>query len=154
MVSLGIGCGSPYNSVSAEKSRAAREWIRSAPTNLEGWGDALDRSRWRTVLDSKESVAESMLQAAPSVPLTAKQASELAGEFSLPATTNAKPFLIRAVGSHIGTFGFEIFTHKNGDMTVEGSALSHFDVPPERRPIVVWLDRPPHELYIWFGFAE
>ncbi len=139
---------------SREKSRAAREWLRFAPANSFDQEDTLDNSRWRTVLDSNESVAESMLQAVSSVPLTKKQAIELAGEFSLGTTTKAKPFLVRAVGSHVGTSGFEIHTNKNGDVTVIGGALSHHDIPPERRPIVVWLDQPPRELYLWFSVAE
>jgi hypothetical protein len=94
-----------------------------------------------------------MLQTAPFVGLTESQAFELAGEFS-PQGKTAKPFLIRAVGSHMGTSGFEICVEKNGDVTVIGGALSHHDVPPERRPIVVWLDQPPRRLYISFDVAE
>jgi len=105
------------------------------------------------VLDSQEYVAESMLESAPFVYLTVKQAIQLAGEFSSPFA-NAKPFLIRAVGSHVGTAGFEIHTRKNGDVIAIGGALSHYDVPPERRPVVVWLDQPPHELDLWFSVAE
>jgi hypothetical protein len=154
LVSFMVSCRSAVDPVTAQKTREAREWIRFWPEHSIDWGDSLDYSRWRTVLDAKESSAETMLQAASAVPLTEKQAFELAGEFSLRVRTNAKPFLIRAVGSHVGTAGFEIHTKNNGDVTVIGMALSHHDIPPERRPIVVWLDQPPHELYLWFSVAE
>jgi hypothetical protein len=148
-----VSCRPTVDPVTAEKTRKAREWIRFWPGHSIDWGDTLDNSRWRAVLDGKESVAETMLQATSAVALTEKQAFELAGDFSR-STTNAKPFLIRAVGSHVGTAGFEIHSKKNGDITVIGGALSHHDIPPERRPIVVWLDQPPHDVYLWFSVAE
>ena len=139
--------------VTNRKIREAREWIHMWPGDSINWGDAIDDSRWRTILDAKESVAEAMLQATSAVALTKKQALELAGDCSR-VTTSVKPFLIRAVGSRVGTAGFEIYTKKNGDITVIGGALSHHDIPPERRPIVVWLDQPPREVYLWFDVAE
>jgi hypothetical protein len=150
LVSL-VGCHSSVDSVTAEKARKAREWVRFNPS-IE-WGDTLDESRWRVVLDSEEPVAEVMLQAPSAVPLTDSQALELAGESPIRPKVNTRPFLIRAVGSHVGTSGFEIHTNKNGDVIVIGEALSHHDIPPERRPIVVWLETPPHEIYLWFSVA-
>jgi hypothetical protein len=151
LVSLTVGCHSSVDAVTAEKARKAREWMRFNPS-VE-WGDTLDESRWRVVLDSKESGAEAMLQAASAVPLTDGQALELVGEPPMRPNTNTRPFLIRAVGSHFGTSGFEIHTNKNGDLTAIGEALSHHDIPPERRPIVIWLENPPHEIYLWFSVA-
>jgi hypothetical protein len=148
LVSLAVGC---HSSV-AEKARKAREWIRLNPS-IE-WGDTLSDSRLRVVLDSKESVAEGMLQAESALPLTDNQVLELAGELPVRPNTKARPFLIRAVGSHDGTTGFEIHANKNGDVTAIGGALSNHDIPPERRPIVVWLETPPHEIYLWFSVAE
>ena len=152
LVSLVVGCHESVDAVTAEKARKAREWIRFNPS-IE-WGDTLADSRWRIVLDSKESVAEAMLQVQTAVPLTDNQVLELAGEPPMRPKTNTRPFLIRAVGSHVGTAGFEIQANRNGDITVIGGALSHHDVPPERRPIVVWLETPPHEIYLWFSVAE
>jgi hypothetical protein len=143
-----VGCHPSVDAVRAEK---AREWIRHAPS-LE-WGDSLDSSQWRVVLDSRESAAEVLLQTTSVVPLTDKEAAELAGEPAIRPRTNTRPFLIRAVGSHVGTAGFEIYTNKNSDVTVIGGALSHHDIPPERRPVVVWLENPPHEIYLWFAVA-
>jgi hypothetical protein len=114
----------------------------------------LPHSRWRTVLDSQEAVAESLLESSPFLPLTDERAVGLVGEFSLPVSSKAKPFLIRAAGSRIGTAGFEVHVNQNGNVTVIGGALSHYNVPPERRPVVVWLDRPPREVYLWFSVAE
>ncbi len=151
LVSLTVGCHSFVDAVTAEKTRKAREWIRINPS-IE-WGDPLDKSRWRVVLDPKESVAEAMLQNTSVVSLTDTQALELAGEPPIRAKTNTRPFLIRAVGSHYGGSGFEIHTNKNGDVTVIGEVLSHHHIPPERRPIVVWLEDPPHEIYLWFSVA-
>jgi hypothetical protein len=134
----------------AEESRKANKWISNPPANSKAWAaDALGNSRWRIVPDSKDPLAESMLQTSPFVGLTESKAFELAGEFS-PQGKIAKPFLIRAVGSQMGTSGFEIYVEKNGDVTVIGGALSHHDVPSERRPIVVWLDQPLRRLYISF----
>jgi hypothetical protein len=149
VVALTVGCHPSVSAVSAEK---AREWIRDAPS-LE-WGDSLDSSQWRVVVDSKESAAEALLQTTSAVPLTDKEALELAGEPPIRPRTNTRPFLIRAVGSHVGTAGFEIYTNKNNDVTVIGAALSHFSISPERRPMVVWLQMPPHEIYLWFTVAE
>lgn len=78
--------------------------------------DVLDKSRWRTVLDSKELLAESMLQNTAFISLTQAKAVELAGEFPVPAMGTAEPSLIRAVGSHTVTAGFEISIAKNGDI--------------------------------------
>jgi hypothetical protein len=150
-VSLTVGCQPFVDASSAEKTRKAREWIRRAPS-IE-WGHSLDECRWRVVLDSKESSAEAMLQTSSAVPLTDEQALELAGEFLNQQATNTRPFLIRAVGSHVGPAGFEIYTNKNNDVTVIGGALSHYDIPPERRPIVVWLETPQHEICLWFSVA-
>jgi hypothetical protein len=151
-VSMTVGCHSSVDAVTAEKARKAREWIRFNPS-IE-WGDTLDRSRWRVVLDSKELAAEAMLQTPSAVPLTDSQALELIGESPTREKANTRPFLIRAIGSHVGTSGFEIHANKNGDVTVKWGALSHHDIPPERRPIVVWLETPPHEIYLWFSVAE
>jgi hypothetical protein len=147
-VALTVGCG---QSVDAVRARKAREWIRNAPT-LD-WGNELDSSQWRVVLDSKEPAAEALLQTTSAVPLTDKEALELVGEPSIRPRTSTKPFLIRAVGSHAGTAGFFVHTNKNNDVTIIGSALSHFPIAPERRPIVVWLGMPPREIYLWFNVA-
>jgi hypothetical protein len=143
-----IGC---HPSVDAASAKKAREWIRQAPS--PEWGDSLDRSRWRVVLDSKELTAEELLQTTSAVPLTDKLALELTGQPPIRPRTNTKPFLIRAVGSHVGTAGFEIYTNANNDVTVIGAALSHFPISPERRPIVVWMETPPREIYLWFTVA-
>jgi hypothetical protein len=152
-ISLAVGCHSSIDAVTAEKARRAREWVRLNPS-IEEWGDTLADSRWRVVPDSKESVAERMLQVQSALPLTDTQVLELAGEPPMRQETNTRPFLIRAVGSHVGTAGFEIHANRNGDVSAIGMALSHHDIPPERRPIVVWLKTPPHEVYLWFSVAE
>jgi hypothetical protein len=134
LVALSVSCRPVGDPATAEKSRLADAWIR---------------------LTSLDSVAESLLEATPFIALTEKQAFELAGEFSFPAATKAKPFLIRAVGPHSGTAGaFEIHTRENGDVSVRGVALGDHDVSIERRPVVAWLDQPPHELYVSFSVAK
>jgi hypothetical protein len=95
-----------------------------------------------------------MLLTVAAVPLTEARAYELAGEFSPRPAKTTTPFLVRAVGLHVGTAAFEIQTDRNGDVTVVGEALSHFYLPAERRPVVVWLDQPPREVYLWFSVAE
>jgi hypothetical protein len=145
-VLLGASCQS-------EEDREAREWMLGKPRNSVDIGEALDSVRWRTVLRSEESVADTMLQAVSFVLLTEKQATELAGEFPPQVTTVAKPFLIRAIGCHLGTCEFSVRTNKNGDVIASGHAMSHYRVTPERRPIVVWLDQPPHEVYLSFRVA-
>jgi hypothetical protein len=91
-------------SVSAEKRQIAKYWMRVEP-NLD-WGDVLERSRWHAVLDSKESLADSMLKTTAFVSLTERKKDD-------------KPFLVRAVGSHVGTAGFEVHVRKNGDFIIE-----------------------------------
>jgi hypothetical protein len=153
LVAMCVSCRPTPGPATAEKSRLADDWIHL--TALDTVGNYLDNSRLRHVLDSKEPVAESLLEAAAFIALTENQASELAGEFSFPAATKAKPFLIRAVGPNSGTAGvFEIYTRENGDVSVRGVALSDHDVPIERRPLVAWLDQPPHELYVSFSVAK
>jgi hypothetical protein len=134
--------------VSEEKSRLANEWMHMPPDSRD-WGNLLDRSRWHTVLDSKESVAETMLETASSVLLTEKEAFELAGPFARSTSTSAKPFLLRAVGP-----GFHIYTRKDGNVSVMGGGLFHRRVTPERRPIVAWLDHQPRDVFVSFSAAE
>ena len=111
-VSMTVGCHSSLDAITAEKARKAREWIHFNPS-IE-WGDALDKSRWRVVLDSKELAAEAMLQNPSAVPLTDSQALELIGESPIGEKASTRPFLIRAIGSNVGTSGFEVHANKNG----------------------------------------
>src|ERR1700743_2064920 len=83
VVALTASC----STVGAEK---AQEWIRYAPSIQ--WGDELDKSQWREVLDSRESAAEALLQTTSAVPLTDKEALELAGEPTVRPRTTTKPF--------------------------------------------------------------
>ena len=153
-IALGLLCGCLSRGVlvSAEKRQLAEQWRRYEPT--VDWGAALEASRWRVVLDANEPVAETMLKTVPFTSLTEQQANQLAGIFPSSLAKSAKPFLVRCVGSHVGTAGFEVSVRKNVDVIAVGVALSHFDIPAEPRPLVVWLDRPPHELYTWFSVAE
>jgi hypothetical protein len=153
LVSLYAGCRPSADRAAIEKSRLVDAWIRE--TSLDTVGEHLDNARLRCVLDPRESAAESLLEATPFIALTDKQASELAGEFSFSAAPKAKPYLIRAVGPHAGNAGvFEVYTRGNGDVSVRGVALGDHDVPIERRPIVAWLDQPPHELYVSFSISK
>ena len=138
-------------SCSTAGAEKAREWIRYAPSIQ--WGDELDRSQWRVVLDSKESVAEAVLQTASAVPLTDKEALEFAHESNVRPRSTTKPFLIRAVRPHTGTTAFFVYRDKDNNLTLIGSALSHYPLSPERRPIVIWLEAAPREIYLWSSVA-
>jgi hypothetical protein len=137
--------------MSAPSSRAAMEWLRACPDPPFG-GKFLDRSQWSLVPKSKHPEAESMLQAVSWVPLTNAQAGKLANVTLRSGTTT--PYLLRAVGSPVGSFGFGVGLRPNGEVLVEGAALARRPVPVDRRAIIVWLHHPPRELYVYFSSAE
>src|SRR6476620_11844594 len=97
--------------------------------NLD-WGDVLERSRWHTVLGSKESLAKSMLKTTAFVGLTERKKDD-------------KPFLVRAVGSHVGTAGLECHVRKNGDFIIGGQALSHFHITGRTLRVIHLAPRRP-----------
>jgi hypothetical protein len=153
LLTICVGCRPSVDRAAIEKSRIAAAWIRE--TSLDTVGEHLDNARLRCVLDSNESAAESLLEATPFIALTDKQAVEFAGEFSFSAATRAQPYLIRAVGPRAGNAGvFEIYSRGNGDVSVRGVVLGDQNAPIERRPLVAWLDQPPHELYVSFSVTK
>jgi hypothetical protein len=91
LVAMCVSCRHTPGPATAEKSRLADDWIHL--TALDTVGDYLDNSRLRHVLDSKEPVAESLLEAAAFIALTKNQASELAGGFRSPQLQRQNHFL-------------------------------------------------------------
>jgi len=145
-------CASDHRAVdmTAPTSPAANQWFRPSPAPN---GKPLDQSHWKLVPKTEESAAEPMLQTASWVRLTEAQAQQLT-ETSGSAVGKATPYLLRAIGSPVGTSGFEIEVGTNGDVLVYGGALSRHAVPIERRAIVAWLSQQPHEVYVSFSVAE
>jgi len=136
--------------MTAPTSAAANQWFRPSPAFN---GKPLDESQWKLVPKTEQSAAEPMLQTASWVRLTDAQAQQLT-ETGGSAVGKTTPYLLRAIGSPVGTSGFGIEVGINGDVLVYGGALSHHAVPIERRAIVAWLSKPPHEVYVSFGVAE
>ena len=136
--------------MTAPTSPAAKQWFRPSPPFD---GKPLDQSQWKLVPKTEQSAAEPTLETASWVRLTEAQAQQLTetGESAVGKTT---PYLLRAIGSPVGTSGFRIEVAANGDVLVYGGAVSHHAVPIERRAIVAWLSKPPHEVYVSFGVAE
>jgi hypothetical protein len=144
------GCNHAAIDMNAATSPAAYEWLRRSPNPFDG--KPLDQ--WKLVPNTKQPVAESMLQTVSWVRLTEPQANELVGVSSPSSTSKTAPYLLRAVGSPARTNEFIVETQSNGDVWVESGARSHHALPIERRAVVVWLDHPPHEVYISFSVAE
>jgi hypothetical protein len=145
-------CNHQAVDVTAPTSPAANQWIRFPP-NPPFFGTPLDRSQWKLVPKAQQSAAEPVLQTASWVHLTEAQAQQLTGTAG-SAVGKTMPYLLRAVGSPVGTSGFEIEVGAHGDVLVTGGALSHHAVPIERRAIVAWLGKPPHAVYVSFSVAE
>jgi len=137
--------------MSAPSSRAAREWLRACPDPPFG-GKLLDGSQWKLVPKSKQPGADSMLHKVSWVRLTNAQAGELVN--LSPALTSknkdAVPYLLRAVGID----GFGIGVRPNGDVMVQGAALTRRPVAVERRAIIAWLQHAPREVYVVFYAYE
>ena len=149
------GCDHPsVDDVNASSGRAAKEWMRSLPTDVDwgAWDRKLEHTQWEFVPESEEPSAESLLRTTSCVRLSDDQLAKL--EPARRAT--GTPYLVRAVSAtwRTTTGGTEIQISKDGDLWVRGGVLSHRAVPIERRGIVVWLEQPPREVYVTFGVAE
>lgn len=150
-----IGCDSRAIDLSTSESRAAHEWMRPWSEDQLGWGQEIERSRWRYVIPSKEPLADSMLKSVSSVPLTESQARELSGESprSTGSITQARPFLLRGICAS-GRCIVEVHIKQTGDVWIGGGVLSHRAVSIKRAPVVVWLEHAPHNIYVTFAVAE
>jgi len=137
--------------MSAPSSGVAIKWLRACPNPPFG-GKILNRSQWSLVPKGKHPEAESMLHTVSWVPLTNAQAGKLAKV--TPRSGTSTPYLLRAVGSPVDSFGFAVGLRPNGDVLVEGVAYARRPLPVERRAIIVWLQHPPRELYVYFYTAE
>jgi hypothetical protein len=151
------GCShDAFDDINASKGRSAIVWMLEPPTDADIWGSAIDRAQWEFVRESEASDAESLLNRTSALPLSSEdQLARLAPGKRARGT----PYLVRAVAAAwprtvATTASIEIHVSKNGDLWVQGMALSHHPVPIERQAIVVWLDRPPQAVYVTFSVAE
>lgn len=148
-----IGRGHPIISdVNASKGRSAKEWMRTLPSNIDWsvWHEPLPSSFWAVIDETNELEAETLLLGAAAVPLTGTQLTK----FAHGRAAEGMPFLVRGVGATWDTKGFEIKTSSQGELWVGCERLSRRTVPIERRPVVVWLERAPTQVYVTFGVYE
>src|SRR5215510_7732126 len=145
------GCSHQAIDMTAPTSPAANQWLRLAPPFDDR---SLKQPQWKLVLKPQQPVAERMLLTVAWVRLTGTQAGELTGGPHGDAAGDTVPYLLRAVGSPVGTSGFHVEVRPDGDVLVEGGARNHYALPIERRAIVAWLNHPPREVYVSFSVAE
>ena len=150
---LAVGCRNPVIvDVNASKGRSASEWMRTLPNDIDWalWREPLQSSLWTVVPDSNEMEAEVLLGTTAVVPLTSAQLAKL-----VPGkTAKGVPFLVRGVSATWNAEGFEIKTSSRGELWIGCARLSRRTVPIERRPLVVWLEEAPTQVYVTFGVYE
>jgi hypothetical protein len=97
--------------------------------------------------------AEELLRLASVVSLDEERAQNLTGE---PTTTaSGTPYLVRGVGAARGRLPLSVSVRPTGEIWVGGEAISPIcPVPRERRPIVVWLERQPGEVFVTFSVSR
>jgi hypothetical protein len=143
----------PFDLAAAKADDAARRWIHLWPGEFD-WDVEVEESRWKVVVASKISDAESALARVASVPLTDSQALEFTGA-PRPENVSGKPYLLRAVEAATGRPRVELHARsRNTDLWIGSGAISHCPVPTRKQPVVAWLDQPPHEVFVSFGVAE
>jgi hypothetical protein len=150
---LAAGCGQPVVvDVNASKGRSAKEWIRHLPDIIDWsvWHDPLPDSLWAVIADSGETEAEALLANTAAVPLTNAQLAK----FVPGRIAKGIPFLVRGVSATWSAVGFEVKTSSRGDLWVGCARLSRRKVPIQRRPVVVWLEEAPTQVYVTFGVYE
>ncbi len=144
---LGLaGCCGSFDAETAKRNDSAREWLRYWQSNYD-WEET---SHWKSVQQSKMRQADVLLHDVTFVRLTEAQALELAGEFIQHSNSRGAIYLLRGVNAAPARFPQQVFVRVSGDVWVGGGANSRCPVPMERRAVVVWLDRPPHEVYVTF----
>ncbi|MGB2897773.1 MAG: hypothetical protein WBB89_00815 [Candidatus Acidiferrum sp.] len=153
LFTLAVGCGHPVVvDVNASKGHSANEWIRYLPNSIDWslWHDPLPDSLWAVIADSGEAEGEALLANTAAMPLTNAQLAKF-----LPGrTAKGIPFLVRGVSATWSTDGFEVKTSSRGELWVGCARLSRRKVPIQRRPVVVWLEEAPTEVYVTFGIYE
>lgn len=128
-------------------------WHRPLPEGVStlGW-EVLDDGFVRPVSPERQPGARKRLEAASFVELSREDAKALAAP---PAgdVSGRRPFLVRGVVLNEGTGGFWV-TRKGGRMSVHHGCLGRRPVPMERRAVVVYLERPPDEVYVTCSMDE
>src|SRR5207253_2973496 len=89
-----IRCGS-FDGNTARTNDAAKQWLHFWPSQFDWDLDVAD-SRWKPVVPSRRSAAESALSTTGVVPLTEVQVLDFTGESS-PQLSMAHPYLLRSV---------------------------------------------------------
>jgi hypothetical protein len=147
-------CCRSFSDEETRRDRAARQWIHPYPGQYR-WDEMHE---WKTVDNSRLSLAEGLVRGATYVHLTEKQAGDLLGQAARPKIEakapyrSTEPYLMRGVGDGRERFPLELSVDSkgNGDVWVGGGANSTCAVPMERRAVVAWLEKPPSNVYVTF----
>jgi hypothetical protein len=128
-------------------------WYRPRPsgTPVGEWSE-LDRARIHEVVESKELVAEELLEDVAIVELTDEQAAELVGE-ALPDAPGTKPYLTRGVYLARGTGRFSVYT-LDEQLVVHHGSLGSGGYPMSRQALVLQLERAPAEVFVTCSMAK
>ena len=140
------GCCKPFDRQTKQENDAAQAWVTGSWRGQYAWTRI---AHWNHVTEPKVLRADSLLQSLPAIQITAKVAQELTGESS-PNDAKETPYLLRAVGDANGTFPLELDVRPDGTVWAGGGANSKCPVGMRRRPVVVWLNRLPEQVYVTF----
>ena len=152
-----LRCGS-FDPATTKINDAAKQWLHFWSSQFD-WNERVADSRWKPVVSTKIPEAESALATTSSVLLNDAQVLEFTGESAPQDTSTARPYLLRYVVAakykQIDKFWVDVHTRsRNADVWIASGAIGTCPVAMRRQPIVVWLDNPPHEVFVTFGVAE
>jgi hypothetical protein len=134
---------------------------RRAFVNLDPWfapapaggppADAsarLDPSIVRLVIEPQETEAEELLASRSWLRITPDQAAHLAGWTNAPTGPEGDLYLIRGVATlQPDARGLYVYRLPGNDLLVNFGTLGKSPQRMIKQPLVVWLDRPPRNVY-------
>lgn len=139
------GCCKGFDAVTAARHRDATNWLHA----WTGPYDWTKKSEWRPVQPSHITQAGVLLETKPYVRLSSSQADDLVSIGDL-FHENLTPYLVRAVEDAENRWPQEVFVRTSGEIWVGAGANSRCPVPMERRPVVVWLNDNPQDVFVTF----
>lgn len=132
--------------------RPATAWFYGPPPGTSTFRTELGQSRWRKVPAPHRASANTKLAANAFISLTEQQAAALEGPGL--KIEGCRPFLLRGVDSASGNAEMRVYENDAGDILVDGESLSRTTVTVQRQPVVAWLERPPHRVFVTYAVAE
>jgi hypothetical protein len=149
-VMIGVGCCGRFDPQTKSKDDAASSWIHYWP----GQYDWSQTNEWRDISPSKFPSAEALLVNNRLVPLTDKQVRQLLEDSKEADAFQGTAYLVRAVGYGLGKSPLDVFTRKDGDVWVASGGIGRCPLPRQRRAVIVWLLKPPNDVYATFSVAR